>query len=486
MKHLDLLNEFNTSLAQLAVEIETSSAMQLYDINKVSENLVLGLIRELFGWNQLRNLNTDEKTNFPGIDLADDNARVAIQVTSTSGLDKIKNSIETFRSYRLNERYDRLIVYVLTRKQGSYSQAALNRATEGAIDFIADRDVMDYRDLASRAVNANPRQLLAVLEVLRSYQRGGVSSGLAEADFDPPTSVFEKVNLNLLEVYFPSTIYVADLRADDGKRQGKRHRNERKVVREILTSLNLRAPSDYEVNANRLITFHALDDEHGPFAKLIESGTVTPLGSREFYSIDDDHERIFKSLLRFSLQQKLFKHGVHWKHEDGLFVFMPLKDNDLLREETWVGQKTSTRRVFERKLNKNDPNKLFVCKHFAFGADFVRADDGWYIALTPDWFFSYGDDFRRSAYADESISWLKRKEVNRTVSDHFRFLTSWLGALDQDDLFSVTAGPASTMTFGNAVSFGNHPALDDDAWLPLRDLVEDEDTSPIKGLFDTP
>jgi hypothetical protein len=65
MKHLDLLNEFNTSLAQLAVEIETSSAMQLYDINKVSENLVLGLMRELFGWNQLRNLNTGREDQFP-------------------------------------------------------------------------------------------------------------------------------------------------------------------------------------------------------------------------------------------------------------------------------------------------------------------------------------------------------------------------------------------------------------------------------------
>lgn len=484
MKHLDLLNEFNSSISQLATQIEASSAMQLYDINKVSENLVLGLMRELFGWRQIRNLNADEKANFPGIDLADDDARVAIQVTSTTGLEKIKKTIETFLSHRLDAHYDRLIVYVLTRKQSSYSQAPLDLAGDGRVEFSANRDVMDFRDMASRAANASPKDLLAAVEVIRSYQRGGVAGGLAVADFDPPTTSLERVNLNLVEVYFPTTLYLADLCRSDMP-QGKRYRNERKVVRDMLTDLNLRAPSDYEVNANRLITFHDLDNEHGPFAKLIERGTVTPLSSKEFYAIDEDHGRVFKSLLRFALQQKLYKHRVHWKHEDGLFVFMPLNDPDLLREETWVGQKTSTRRVFERKLNKNDPNKVFVCKHLAFGADFLRTDSGWYVALTPDWFFSYGDDYRRSMYADESLSWLKRKEVNRTVADHFRFLTSWLGALDQEDLFSAANGSTSTLTFGSVVSFGNHPALEDDAWLPLRDIVEDEDTSPMRGLFDS-
>lgn len=488
MKQLDLLNELKDALGQLAYQIEASAAMQLYDVNKVAENLILGLMREIMGWQHLRNLNTDDQVNFPGIDLADDNARIAIQVTSTSTLDKIKGTISTFVSHDLNKKYDRLIVYVLTKKQNSYSQNAIDQACQQSIKFDAEQDVMDFRDLATKAVSLSPQRLLAAVEVVRAYLRGGVPAGLAAIDFDPTKTILENVTLNILGVYFPNTLYVADLRPEIRQtKKGGKPKNERKMVREYLTQFSLRAPSDYEVRAGQLISFHQLDDSNGPFHILIDSGTITPLTPREFYRIDDDHERVFKSLLRFCLQQKLFKHFVQWKHEDGLFIFVPRPENDLLREETWFGQRQSTRRVFEKKLNKNDQNKVFTCKHFAFGADFLEVDDGWYVALTPDWFFSYGDGFRRSAFADDQISWLKRRENNRTVQDHFRFLASWLANLDQDDLFSSMDGKTPTLTFGEAAKFSNHPKLDDDAWLPARDDNDDDDQelAPIAKLFGT-
>lgn len=472
-------------MSHLATQVEAASAMQLYDIHKVSENLVLGVLRELYGWRNLRNLNATERTNFPGIDLADDVAGVAIQVTATPTLDKIKSTIETFLAHELNKKYQRVVVYVLGRKQSSYSQDAIDRAAMGQFKLDAGKDILDHRDVCSVAVEVEPKQLVAALDVVRTYMRGGVASGLGEEDFNPPASTTERVNLNLVEVYFPSSLYIADLRGDLDAFKSKRARNERKMVREALSSLNLRAPSDFEVSSHQLITFHPLDDTHGPFAQLIELGTVTPLQAREFYDADADQERIFKSLLRFTLQQKLYKHDVRWMHKDGLFIFVPRADGDLIREESWVGQRTSKRRVYERKLNKKDSNKTFLCKHFAFAADFVYSAGEWYVAFTPDWYFSFGDDFRRSAYADANLSWLKRKEVNRTVADHFRFLTSWLSALDQDDLFESFKSPASTMSFGDTVSFSNHPALPDDTWLPLRDESDDGEEAPNTGLFDT-
>ncbi|WP_238500772.1 SMEK domain-containing protein [Ralstonia insidiosa] len=117
MKHLDLLNEFRDLMAQLEKQVEASSAMGSFDIHKVSEGLVLGVLRELYGWTGLRNLNATEKANFPGIDLADDHAGVAVQVTGTPTLDKIKTTIETFLKHGLEKRYRRLITYVLVRKQ---------------------------------------------------------------------------------------------------------------------------------------------------------------------------------------------------------------------------------------------------------------------------------------------------------------------------------------------------------------------------------
>jgi hypothetical protein len=472
-------------MSQLSTQVEAASSMQLYDIHKVSENLILGVLRELYGWRHLRNLNATERANFPGIDLADDAAGVAIQVTATPTLDKIKSTIETFLAHGLDKKYQRVVVYVLGRKQTTYSQDAIDRAAKGKFKLDTANDILDHRDVCGVAVDVEPKQLVAALEVVRTYMRGGVARGLGEEDFNPLTSATERVNLNLVEVYFPSTLYIADLRDDLDALKSKKVRNERKMVREALGSLNLRAPSDYEVSAHQLITFHSLDNTHGPFAQMIELGTVTPLQAREFYGANDDRERVFKSLLRFTLQQKLYKHGVRWMHEDGLFVFVPWADADLLREESWVGQRTSKRRVYERKLNKKDPKKTFLCKHFAFAADFVFSSGRWYVALTPDWYFSFGDDFRRSAYADANLSWLKRKEVNRTVADHFRFLTAWLSALDQEDLFESIKSPASTMSFADVVSFQNHPALPDDRWLPLRDEADDGEDAQTTGLFET-
>ena len=68
MKHLDLLNEFRTAMSQLAMQVEAASAMQMYDINKVSENLVLDVLRELYEWRQLRNSNLAEHLEFVGFD----------------------------------------------------------------------------------------------------------------------------------------------------------------------------------------------------------------------------------------------------------------------------------------------------------------------------------------------------------------------------------------------------------------------------------
>jgi len=486
LKHLALLNEFRDLMSQLVTQVEASSAMSHFDIHKVSEGMVLGVLRELHGWKKLRNLNAEERVNFPGIDLADDEAGVAVQVTGTSTLEKVKETVKTFLSHDLDKRYRRLVVYVLTRKQASYSQDAIDRVAKGRIAVSGSEDILDMRDICAAAANAEPRQLSTALDVVRAYMRGGIAAGLSEADFDPPASPVERATLNLIEVYFPQTLFIADLREDVGREDRKHSRNERKLIRATLEELNLRVPSCYEVNSRQLITFQPLDDSQGPFARLIELGTVTPLRPQEFYGNDEAHERIFKSLLRFTLQQKLHKHRVRWMHDDGLFVFLPIDDKDLLREETWTGHKKTSRRVYERKLNKNDPNRTFICKHFAFATDFVLNEGRWYVALTPDWYFSYGDEYRRSRFADEALNWLKRKEVNRTITDHFRFLSSWLARLDQDDLFELTASGSHSLTFGEALSFENHPRLPDESWLPSRDPAEDDGDSPIKGLFDTP
>ena len=470
MKHNQLLERFTELLAQHSREIEIAVAAQRLDTARLSEQIVLGLLREVCGFKHLKNLNATEARSFPGLDLIDEVNRIGVQVTATPTLEKIKETIETCKRHGLDSKIDRLIVYVLTQRQASYAQASIDGI--GALfRFDASRDVVDFRGLARVAETIEPNRLSAAVTLLESYLRG-VPAGLADADFDPPASPASKVSLNLLEVYFPSRLFVANLL--DAKAKGGKRGDERNRVRAAAKELGRFVPSDYMARAGQLITFHDLEGNDHPFMGLIDPGTVTPLSSREFYSIDVDHESTFKGLLRFTLQQKLHRQRVTWKHDDGLFVFLPDKPEDEKRRIVWSNKKKSTRTVFERKRNNKDPSKTLICKHLAFAVDFVRNDAAWYIALTPDWFFSYGDHFDRSRFSDKPLAWLKRRETNQIVMGHFRFLCVWLKSLDGEDLFNNSTNGLPSLTFTDDVSFPNHPPLDDEQWLPVR--TADTDT----------
>lgn len=472
LKHVKVIDQFREELASLSKEVEISVAMGHFDINKICEDVFCGIFRELYDLTDLRNLNEDEQKNFPGIDLADDTARVAIQVTSDKSIEKIKDSLKKVITHQLHGKYDRIIIYILTRKQGSYSKESIKKVCKDQIVFDTTSDILDFTDLASKAVNLPPQKLKNALDILGAYTRG-CEVGLAEQDFDPPEEPPETLSTNLLELYFPQTLYIAELLPE--VLEGKRSRNQRTNVGKHVRSMEMSVPSDFEANSGRLITFHNLEDQNNPYAFLIDEGTVEPFHPRDYFSIDSDHKRVFKSLLRFGLQQKLYKHRVLWKHEEGLFIFLPLEDENNRRTESWVGQKAATRTVFERKFKRNEAKKVLSTRHFAFSLSFLTVADEWYVAITPNWFFSFGDQYRNSAYADKLLSGLKRMEKNRSVFDQFRFLSWWLRDLDSYDLFSDNADTSPQITFGQILEFEKGRSLNEDLWQPLT-VIEDNDS----------
>ena len=393
MKQLELINQFREGLAEVSKEVEMSSAMSLYDINVICENLFCGIFRELYGFSGLRNLNEGEKKNYPGIDLADEQNRVAIQVTSDKTLEKVKDTIKKIRAHKLYEKYDRFIVYCLINKQGSYSQDSIDKECGGLLEFRVSQDIIDYKDLATKAANAEPLALKTAVDILGSYQRG-CDVGLAAQDFDPPFSPPETLLTNLVELYLPTKLYIAEIKDDILKgKSGRQFRNQRKAVGDASRALGRPLPSAYEVSSGRIITIFDIECSNNPFSHVVEDGTAEYLHPSDYHEIDESHERIFKSLLRFSLQQMLYKHRVMWQFHERLFIFLPANDKQNVRAETWFGKKQSTRTVFERKFKTNKPSEILQIKHFAFSVDFLFLDGGWYISLTPDWFFSWGSVF---------------------------------------------------------------------------------------------
>lgn len=484
MKHLDLLNEFRELNSQLKTEVESASAMGHYDTHAVAENLMCKLLNELCGYGNLRNLNQD-KDNYPGIDLADDNARVAFQITATSDLAKVKDTLETFLRHNLQQKYDRLVVYVLTQKQNSYSQDSINSSLGDKFKFNANQDVWDYRDIAKLASEAEPAALDRAIKHYNAYLRG-VPVGLADEDVDPPAKPAEKLSTNLIELYFPHNIYVAQLNQDiKSKIKGKRS-DVRKAIFSFCSELGVKIPSSFIVQGDTLITFVDLTDtKNTPYKLIIESGTEEQIPSEDFWGLNEDQEHAFRGLLRFTLQQRLFQERVMFSKEEKLFIFLPLNDSLNERTESWHGEKDAKRNVFKRQFNKSQPDKVLMQKHLAFTVDFHQFDRNWYLAITPDWFFSFGENYRRSGYAFKNLKWIKQQENNSQVFNHFRFIHAWLRKIDEADLFSEVGNPSKRayLTYGDICELNNAPKLDETLWEALPDYKDDVDSPPNQRLF---
>lgn len=481
MRQLDLQNEFRELIAQLRFQVESASAMGSYDTHKIAEFALCGPLRELYGWTALRNLDSEE-ANYPGVDLADDLARVAIQVTATADLAKIKHTIDVFINHELNRKYDRLIVLILSKKQGSYSQASIDASTNGRFAFSSSKDIWDYQDLCGTAASATPQQLQAVVNQLKAYMRG-TPVGLADEDIDPPTDPPESLLANLIELYFPKKLYIAELSAALLERHGKKPPGQmRKTISEFNKDLRKPVPSGYVTHGRSMISFMDLTDSSSPFRHLIERGTSEKHRCADYIAIDSDRERVFKSLLRATLQQRLYLEHVRWEHEERQFIFLPREEDQNQRYIEWRGDKSATRAVFDRKYGKKDPSKILQQKHLSFTVQFIRLDGDWYMSITPSWFFSFGPGFRKSNFAFQNLSWIKRHETNQPVMNHFRFIATWLKSIDEETLFSADSH-AVLLSFGNIVTLSGAPSLDDSKWLPLPDPLEDEDYVPGR-LFD--
>lgn len=481
-------------MATFVAEAKAASATYKTDLNRVAETVLIPLFKIVYGLDNLKNLNTEEEANYPGIDLGDDVAGVAFQVTATPESEKVKDALRKFVKYKLYEKYDRLIVYILTEKQQSYSGSGFSEIIQGTFTFDKDRDIRDYRD---------------VLREIESFQIDKVSriENILEANFgDANTPMFghistlqtESVFLNMLPLRFSETLYLGEVNIDigeneqpvqrryqRGRRRQQRYRfvSKRDQIRTDLEQRGMRFACDWEYHEGKIYTFHNLDDEGNPLRSVIDIGTIENMTSREFYSIDENHERVFKSLLRRSLQQLLYHRGVQWQNEENLFIFVE-QDGLAKRTEKWQGKKTNEREVFIRTMKENKPDEILKCKHLAFKTQFRRIGDDWYLVVIPDWFFSI-NGYWKCPYCENDLKWLKRNENNSHVVNHSQFIAYFLRQQPQPSIFDEDRQEGQRfLTFGELISFKDAPLLSDKEWRPARESDDEENDVGVQWELD--
>ncbi len=152
-------------MALFLFRVKSANAMGKTDINRIAETVLIPLFSEIYGHEDLRNLNTSENPNFPAIDLGDKKTRTAYQITSDPSSQKIKETLTKFVEHGLHNEYNHLIVYILTEKQQSY-RAKFDDIIKGKFSFNAKNDIRDFKDLLKEISSFSIEKLQKIEELL--------------------------------------------------------------------------------------------------------------------------------------------------------------------------------------------------------------------------------------------------------------------------------------------------------------------------------
>lgn len=168
----DAVKSVADSLATLLYRVKINNAGGLYNINSLAEDLLIPLLKLLFDCPDLRSTNT-KKRNYPAIDLYDEKARFAFQITSKNTGSKVKKTLQEFVDNKFHEKYDRLIVLIIGDKQGSYTFTNPdNFPNESDFKFDREGDIWDIEGLSNEVRNLGVENLDKIRQISQLLREG--------------------------------------------------------------------------------------------------------------------------------------------------------------------------------------------------------------------------------------------------------------------------------------------------------------------------
>lgn len=490
MNRIDYINKINTYAARFVVEVQGFNAIGNYHINIHAESFLVPVLNEVLGL-QLENLNTSQRKNFPAIDLADFTNRVAIQVTSTSSLEKIKSTLETFGRHNLHQQFDVLFIYNITEKREQYNENKLAEAIPEGFVFNASEHIIDKDSILQKinSISATPK--LLTIAKLFEHEFSDIQIEQRKKKFESGYLNSEPENIfpNMVKISFPIHIYKADLNIDEeaitanlneyltsiGKRAIKKLKPG-KLVKHALKE-NRANSLEWVLYENCIYTFRDLTKSKEPFRKIIDIGTITPLEVSEFYDQNESTNRVFKNLLRNTLMQLCHTKGIEWYGPRETFRFAN-SNPPAVKQVRWKGKKESTKTVIFEMINKKEGH-VICYRSLAFRASFLNFDRDWYLVINPTWSFTNPGGYRESRFESAYISGIKRLENNNSVFNYFRFFSYYLA---YTDLFTREFPYLSVYT-PEPISMS--PSLKEAKWNPVKVTEKDIDAPPTDIQADT-
>lgn len=165
LKRVEVMKSVTEKLGWFKSQIELENEINFYDNNIGSEDFMCGLLNYVYGWH-LVNLNKKDK-NCPGIDLGDEENRVAVQITSDNSRKKVQSTIDTFLKKEYEKKYSKLIFVILG------SKTRFSKDFDTANKFVFDRikDVIDINQIIKDLDNCDDEMIFQVHSYIEEKMR---------------------------------------------------------------------------------------------------------------------------------------------------------------------------------------------------------------------------------------------------------------------------------------------------------------------------
>lgn len=181
------IGEIVDALSDIKGQVSTRGKLGLTDLNRYLEDFFKVILNHLWTLS-LENLNA-ERSNFPGLDLADKAKGWAFQVTAEKTTKKVNETLEKITEQQIKD-FQHIKVLVIGVKQGSYTLDPDQCARMG----FTEADIWDVDDLCKRCMDLEADVLQTLYSHIRSeVMRVRIELELPDTEGNFPTSVLKYI-----------------------------------------------------------------------------------------------------------------------------------------------------------------------------------------------------------------------------------------------------------------------------------------------------
>ena len=175
MNQHELLLLVTKYFSRFKEQVKILNANGEFSINIHSENILIKILNIVYS-SEFENLNYEEGKNYDSIDLRDKNGKYAFQITATSNIKKIKETLEKYINNNHFQTYKELKILILTGRQEKYSQDAIDKVLKNKIEFDVNSNVIDFTNLYLELNKTNDLSKILIVKNLLEEQFSDISS----------------------------------------------------------------------------------------------------------------------------------------------------------------------------------------------------------------------------------------------------------------------------------------------------------------------